>query len=44
LDKKYMGSFEATAIAWDGKIYVGSRNGYLYCFGEKEDTVKASNE
>jgi len=44
LDKKYMGSFEATAITWDGRIYVGSRNGYLYCFGEKEDTVKTSNE
>jgi outer membrane protein assembly factor BamB len=37
LDKKYPGIFEATPIAWDGKIYVGSRNGYLYCFGEKED-------
>lgn len=42
LDKKYMGSFEATAIAWDGRIYVGSRNGYLYCFGEKEDTTASS--
>jgi len=37
LDHEYPGSFEATPIAWDGKIYVGSRNGYLYCFGEKED-------
>lgn len=34
LDKKYPGIFEATPIAWDGKIYIGSRNGYLYCFGE----------
>ncbi len=43
LDKKYPGIFEATPIAWDGKIYVGSRNGYLYCFGEfitTEDTEK----
>ena len=44
LDNRYLGVFEATPIAWDGKIYVGSRNGYLYCFGEYEDTVKTSNE
>jgi len=44
LDKKYPGVFEATPIVWDGKIYVGSRNGYLYCFGEKKDTAKTSNE
>jgi len=37
LDHKYPGIFEATPIAWDEKIYVGSRNGYLYCFGEKEN-------
>ena len=44
LDKKYMGSFEATSIAWDGRIYVGSRNGYLYCFGEKKDTPASSKK
>ncbi len=44
LDKEYPGGFESTPIAWDGKIYIGSRNGYLYCFGEKEDTAKMTNE
>ncbi len=39
LDKQYPGIFEATPIAWDGRIYIGSRNGYLYCFGEEEDTT-----
>lgn len=28
--------FDATPVAVDGKIYVGARNGYLYCFGESE--------
>jgi outer membrane protein assembly factor BamB len=44
LDEKCPGSFEATPIAWGGKIYIGSRNGYLYCFGEAEDTAKTTNE
>lgn len=26
---------DATPIAVDGKIFIASRNGYLYCFGEK---------
>jgi outer membrane protein assembly factor BamB len=43
LDNNCPGVFEATPIAWDGRIYVGSRNGYLYCFWEKEDTVKTSD-
>jgi len=43
LDNKYPGVFEATPIAWDGKIYVGSRNGYLYCFGESEPQSTQSN-
>ena len=25
--------FEATPVVHDGRIYVASRNGYLYCFG-----------
>jgi outer membrane protein assembly factor BamB len=44
LDKEYPGGFESTPIAWDGKIYVGSRNGYLYCFGEAQDSVNTQNE
>ncbi len=26
--------FESTPIAFDGKIYLASRDGYLYCFGD----------
>ena len=43
LDHTYPGIFEATPIAWDGKIYVGSRNGYLYCFGESEQQTTQVN-
>jgi outer membrane protein assembly factor BamB len=34
LDKR-KGSFESTPIVWDRKIYIASRDGYLYCFGYK---------
>lgn len=27
------GEYEATPVVWNGKIYVASRDGYLYCFG-----------
>ena len=27
-------SLEATPIVYNGRIYVGSRDGYLYCFGD----------
>ncbi|MBN2521130.1 MAG: hypothetical protein JXB17_11530, partial [Bacteroidales bacterium] len=30
---KFEASFEATPIAWNKKIYIASRNGFLYCFG-----------
>jgi outer membrane protein assembly factor BamB len=26
-------SFESTPVAHDGRLYIGARNGYLYCFG-----------
>jgi len=29
------GSYESTPIVWDGRVYVGSRNGYFYCLGDK---------
>ena len=29
------GTFESTPIVWGGKIYIASRDGYLYCFGLK---------
>lgn len=28
------GSFESTPIVWQGRIYVGSRDGSLYCIGD----------
>lgn len=28
-------AFESTAIAHDKKIYIGAKDGYLYCFGKK---------
>jgi outer membrane protein assembly factor BamB len=34
LDRKSDSIFEATPIAYRNRIYVGSRDGYLYCFGE----------
>lgn len=34
IDKK-SGIFEASPIVWNGKVYIASRNGYLYCFGNK---------
>ncbi|MCF6367187.1 MAG: PQQ-binding-like beta-propeller repeat protein [Bacteroidales bacterium] len=35
LDKVPGLEIDATPIAVDGKIYIASRNGYLYCFGKK---------
>jgi outer membrane protein assembly factor BamB len=29
------GGIESTPVVWDGRIYIGSRDGYLYCLGEK---------
>lgn len=28
------GSFESTPIVWQGRIYIGSRNGFFYCLGD----------
>ena len=30
----FQASFEATPVCYNGKIYIASRNGYLYCFGD----------
>ena len=35
LDKKSRSAFESTAIVHDKKIYIGARDGFLYCYGEK---------
>jgi outer membrane protein assembly factor BamB len=29
------GSYESTPIVWQGRIYIGSRDGYFYCLGER---------
>ena len=29
------GPFESTPLVWDGRVYIGCRDGYLYCLGEK---------
>jgi hypothetical protein len=29
------GALESTPAVWKGRIYVGSRDGYFYCFGDK---------
>ena len=26
--------FDSTPVVWDGRIYAGSKDGYLYCWGE----------
>jgi outer membrane protein assembly factor BamB len=35
LDKQQRSAFESTAIVHDKKIYIGAKDGFLYCFGEK---------
>lgn len=30
------GTFESTPIVWQGRIYVGARDGYLYCIGDPD--------
>jgi len=35
LDKRTTSSFESTPIVFNKRIYIGSRDGYLYCLGEK---------
>jgi outer membrane protein assembly factor BamB len=29
------GSYESTPVLWNGRIYIGARNGYFYCLGDK---------
>jgi outer membrane protein assembly factor BamB len=29
------GAFEATPLVWKGRIYLGCRDGYLYCLGQR---------
>lgn len=32
---RFESGFESTPVVWNRRVYVGSRDGYLYCFGEK---------
>lgn len=29
------GPFESTPLVWDSRVYIGCRDGYLYCLGER---------
>jgi outer membrane protein assembly factor BamB len=37
LDKRTTSTFESTPISYNNRIFIGSRDGYFYCFGEKKD-------
>jgi outer membrane protein assembly factor BamB len=28
------GGYESTPVMWEGRVYIGSRDGYLYCLGD----------
>ncbi|MFH2142115.1 MAG: PQQ-binding-like beta-propeller repeat protein [Bacteroidota bacterium] len=34
------GVFEATPVVWDNKLYIASRDGYLYCYGDSSSDNK----
>jgi outer membrane protein assembly factor BamB len=38
------GSYESTPIVWQGRIYIGSRDGYLYCLGDPAYVPEASTQ
>jgi len=38
------GSFESTPIVWQGRIYVGSRDGSFYCIGDPDYTAPVMPE
>jgi outer membrane protein assembly factor BamB len=31
-----LGNFESTPLVWENKIYIGSRDGWLYCISDKD--------
>lgn len=35
------GSYESTPIVWEGRIYIGSRDGFVYCLGDPAYTPPA---
>jgi outer membrane protein assembly factor BamB len=36
IDRRQRSAFESTPIVHDGYIYIGARDGYLYCFGQRK--------
>jgi len=40
IDKQRRSAFESTAIVNDKKIYIGAKDGFLYCFGEAQNNPK----
>ena len=34
VERRYIGGIESTPFVFDKRIYVGSRDGYLYCLGK----------
>jgi outer membrane protein assembly factor BamB len=36
IDKQRRSAFESTPVVHDKKIYIGAKDGFLYCFGEKK--------
>jgi outer membrane protein assembly factor BamB len=36
IDQQNRSAFESTAIVYNKRIYVGAKDGFLYCFGEKD--------
>jgi outer membrane protein assembly factor BamB len=37
-ERRYIGGVESTPFVYDGRIYVGSRDGFLYCLGDTSST------
>lgn len=35
IQRRYIGGVESTPFVYDGRIYIGSRDGYLYCLGDR---------
>ncbi|HET6990181.1 MAG TPA: PQQ-binding-like beta-propeller repeat protein, partial [Bacteroidia bacterium] len=42
LQKTVVNDFEASPVADDGRVYIASRDGYLYCFGDTNKCLTTS--
>ena len=34
---KFINTFEATPVVYNGRVFISAKDGYLYCLGEKKD-------